>query len=210
MTTYDDHFLKNYSYFTYVYVVSKLEQYKNEISDNFNDIKPLLYQGKSDFNNELLSEILNENYLDVNKLECISMMIEYILYWTTKNTSINDTDKRYNFISYFMNNVNQVLPNMIYKDFESSHGYVVFSDLIKMKNKLVIKTPKDEDETRSMLFEYYIGSKFINKLRKKTPNFMYTFGIFMCNSLVKVKNDKPELNVGFCNDSKKKKYIYNV
>jgi SAM-dependent methyltransferase len=187
-----------------VYVVSKLEQYKNEISDNFNDIKPLLYQGKSDFNNELLSEILNENYLDVNKLECISMMIEYILYWTTKNTSINDTDKRYNFISYFMNNVNQVLPNMIYKDFESSHGYVVFSDLIKMKNKLVIKTPKDEDETRSMLFEYYIGSKFINKLRKKTPNFMYTFGIFMCNSLVKVKNDKPELNVGFCNDSKKK------
>ena len=203
MSMYDEHFLKNYSYFTYVHIVSKLEQYKNEINDKFDDIKPLLYQGKSDFNDELLNEILNENYLDVNKLECISMMIEYILYWTTKNVSIDDANKRYNFISYFMNNVNQVLPNMIYKEFESSHGYVVFSDLMKVKNKLVIKTPKDDDEIRSMLFEYYIGSKFINKLRKKTPNFMYTFGIFMCNSLVTVKNKTKDLNVGFCDDSKK-------
>ena len=84
----------------------------------------------------------------------------------------------------FMNNVNQILPNMMHKPVKSVHGYVIFSDFLKVKNKIVIKTPKTSDEIRNMLFEYYIGSRFLNKLRSKTPNFMYTYGIFMCNPLI--------------------------
>ena len=201
MSSYENFFLKNYPYFTYVYIVSKLDKYNKTINEKYNDITQPLYQGKTDFNDKLISDILNNDFLDNNKLQCISMMIEYMLYWTSKNISINDSNKRYNFINYFMKNVEQVLPNMIYKDFNSAHGYVVFSDFIKVKNKLVIKTPKTDEDIRDMLFEYYIGSKFINKLRNKTPNFMYTYGIFMCNPLINTNNKK--LNVNFCNSNDK-------
>ena len=208
MSLYENFFLKNYSFFTYNYIVSKLDEYNETIISKYDDINPPLYQGKSNFNDTLISEILNNDYLDNNKLNCISMMIEYLLYWTSKNISISDSDKRYDFLNYFMNNVNQVLPNMVHKPVKSVHGYVIFSDFIKVKNKIVIKTPKTSDEIRNMLFEYYIGSRFLNKLRTKTPNFMYTYGIFMCNPLVNVtkttdNKDQTNLSVNFCNDSKK-------
>ena len=208
MSLYENFFLKNYSFFTYNYIVSKLDAYNETIISKYNDINPPLYQGKSNFNDELISEILNNDYLDNNKLHCISMMIEYMLYWTSKNISISDSNKRYDFLNYFMNNVNQVLPNMVHKPVKSVHGYVIFSDFIKVKNKIVIKTPKTSDEIRNILFEYYIGSRFLNKLRTKTPNFMYTYGIFMCNPLVNVtkttdNKDQTNLSVNFCNDNKK-------
>lgn len=208
MSIYDRHFLKNHSFFTYNYIVSKLESYNKNIIDKYDDITPRLYQGKSDFNDNLISEILNDDFLDNDKLHCISMMIEYMLYWTSKNISISESNKRYDFLNYFMNNVNQVLPNMLHKPVKSVHGYVIFSDFIKVKNKIVIKTPKTNEEIRNMLFEYYIGSRFINKLRNKTPNFMYTYGIFMCNPLINStktsgNNDTTTMSVNFCNDNNK-------
>lgn len=208
MSLYGNFFFKNYSFFTYNYIVSKLDEYNETIINKYNDINPPLYQGKSNFNDTLISEILNNDYLDNNKLNCISMMIEYMLYWTSKNISISESNKRYDFLNYFMNNVNQVLPNMVHKPVKSVHGYVIFSDFIKVKNKIVIKTPKTSDEIRNMLFEYYIGSRFLNKLRTKTPNFMYTYGIFMCNPLVNItkttdNKDQTNLSVNFCNDNKK-------
>ena len=210
MSIYDRHFLKNHSFFTYNYIVSKLETYNKNIIDKYDNTTPLLYQGKSDFNDNLINEILNDDFLNNNKLECISMMIEYMLYWTSKNISISDSNKRYDFLNYFMNNVNQVLPNMIHKPVKSVHGHVIFSDFIKVKNKIVIKTPKTNEDIRNMLFEYYIGSRFINKLRNKTPNFMYTYGIFMCNPLVNVTQTTgskdtttTSMSVNFCNDNNK-------
>lgn len=208
MSIYDRHFLKNHSFFTYNYIVSKLEEYNEKIIDKYNDITPELYQGKNDFNDNLINQVMNDDFLNNDKLHCISMMIEYMLYWTSKNISINESNKRYDFINYFMNNVNQILPNMIHKNTKSAHGYVIFSDFIKVKNKIVIKTPKTNEEIRNMLFEYYIGSRFINKLRNKTPNFMYTYGIFMCNPLINtnktVGDDKVSMSsVNFCNDDNK-------
>ena len=205
MSIYDKHFLKNHSFFTYNYIVSKLDKYNEMINEKYDGVNPPLYKGKSDFNDNLMSEILNEEYLDNDKLKCISMMIEYMLYWTSKNISISDSNKRYDFLNYFMNNVNQILPNMVHKQIRSAHGFVIFSDFIKVKNKIVIKTPQTKEEIRNMLFEYYIGSRFINKLRYKTPNFMYTYGIFMCNPLINSnkKDDKTSMSVNFCNDNNK-------
>ena len=208
MSIYSNFFLKNHSFFTYNYIVSKLDEYNETIISKYNDINPPLYQGKSNFNDSLISQILNDDYLDNNKLHCISMMIEYMLYWTSKNISISDSNKRYDFLNYFMNNVNQILPNMMHKPVKSVHGYVIFSDFLKVKNKIVIKTPKTSDEIRNMLFEYYIGSRFLNKLRSKTPNFMYTYGIFMCNPLINAtktngSNEQTSMAVNFCNDNNK-------
>jgi ubiquinone/menaquinone biosynthesis C-methylase UbiE len=209
MNTFEKHFLVNYSYVTYVYIVSKLEKYNQLINEKYSEINPPLYnQALSQFNDNVIEKILNSEYLDHNKLQCISMMVEYMLYLTSKNIDVGEKNKRYDFLNYFMKNVDKILPNMIHKKFDSVHGYVVFSDFITVKNKIVIKTPKDEDEIRNMMFEYYIGSRFINKLRTKTPNFMYTYGIFMCNPLIAVtkENDKDKISttVNFCYGNDKK------
>jgi len=97
MSIYSNFFFKNHSFFTYNYIVSKLDEYNETIISKYNDINPPLYQGKSSFNDSLISQILNNDYLDNNKLHCISMMIEYMLYWTSKNISISDSNKRYDF-----------------------------------------------------------------------------------------------------------------
>jgi hypothetical protein len=53
MSLYEQYFLKNYSYFSYVYIISKLEKYNKYINEKFDDIKEPLYEGKPNFNKDL-------------------------------------------------------------------------------------------------------------------------------------------------------------
>ena len=50
----DSDFLKKYSYLTYVYIVSELEQYNKRITERYDQITPELYtlkdKGKINFN----------------------------------------------------------------------------------------------------------------------------------------------------------------
>ena len=207
MSSYDDTFLKNYSFFTYVYIISNIEKQNKKMFEMFDNIKPSLYNGKDNFNTQLIEKILNEDFLDNSKLECITLFIEYLLYWTNKNISVDENKKRYKFLSYFTHNIDQVITNINYNNTESAEGFIVFSDFLGIKNKLVIKTPRDLSDVRYILFEYYIGYNFINKLREKTPNFMYTYGVFMCNPILvkeSILSDNMILSKNFCKDNMKK------
>lgn len=207
MSSYDELFLKNYSFYTYVYIISNIEKQNKKSIETFDNIKPDLYNGKDNFNIQLFDKILNEEFLDNNKLECITMFIDYLLYWTNKNVSVDDNKKRYKFLSYFTNNIDQVITNLNYKNVESAEGFIIFSDFLNLKNKLVIKTPRDDTDVRYLLFEYYIGYNFINKLREKTPNFMYTYGIFMCNQILEkqsIFSNNMVLSKNFCKSNMKK------
>jgi hypothetical protein len=59
MSNYDDYFLKNYSFFTYVYMISKIEKYNKYITEKFDNIEQSLYDGNGKFNTELINEIIN-------------------------------------------------------------------------------------------------------------------------------------------------------
>jgi SAM-dependent methyltransferase len=208
MDDYEKFFLQNYSYLSYVYIITKLEKYNTNIIDKYSNLGQL-YNGKPNFNSKLIDNILNLNYLDNDKLECITYFLEYLLYWTSTHISIKEKDKRFEFLSFFTQNIQQIMDNFQYKKTDSVEGYLVFSDFLKIKSKLAIKTPKSIEDTdsRHLLFEYYIGSNFLNKLRSKTPNFMYTYNIFMCNSLLKPKsmiNSSLVINSDFCKDNNKK------
>jgi len=208
MDSYEKFFLQNYSYLSYVYIISKLEKYNTNIIEKYSSISQL-YNGKPNFNTKIFDDIINTEYLDNNKLECITYFLEYLLYWTSTHISIKDKDKRFDFLSFFTHNIQQIMDNFQYKKTDSVEGYLVFSDFLKLKSKLAIKTPKSSGDidSRNLLSEYYIGSNFINKLRSKTPNFMYTYCIFMCNSLLKPKsmlNSSLVINSDFCKDNNKK------
>jgi len=208
MDSYEKFFLQNHSYLSYVYIISKLEKYNTNIIEKYSNLEQL-YNGKPNFNSKLIDEILNLNYLENDKLECITYFLEYLLYWTSTHISIKEKDKRFEFLSFFTQNIQQIMDNFQYKETDSVEGYLVFSDFLKIKSKLAIKTPKSSNDvdSRNLLFEYYIGSNFLNKLREKTPNFMYTYSIFMCNSLLKPKsmlNSSLVINSDFCKDSNKK------
>ena len=208
MNSYEKFFLQNHSYLSYVYIISKLEKYNANIIEKYSTLGQL-YNGKPNFNSKLIEEIINMNYLDNDKLECITYFLEYLLYWTSTHISIKEKDKRFEFLSFFTQNIQQIMDNFQYKETDSVEGYLVFSDFLKIKSKLAIKTPKSSDDvdSRNLLFEYYIGSNFLNKLRSKTPNFMYTYSVFMCNSLLKPKsllNSSLVINNDFCKDNNKK------
>lgn len=65
-------------------------------------------------------------------------------------------------------------------DIDSSAGFIYFSDILS-DIKVIIKLPQDsESDYYDMIREYFIGVTEINKLRYTLPNFVYTFGAFIC------------------------------
>ena len=64
-------------------------------------------------------------------------------------------------------------------DVSSTSGYVYFTDILS-DIQVIIKLPKDKDDYNEMIREYFIGVTSINKLRYTLPNFVYTFGAFIC------------------------------
>jgi hypothetical protein len=64
-------------------------------------------------------------------------------------------------------------------DINSTSGFVYFSDILS-DIKVIIKLPQYGDDYDEMIREYFIGVTEINKLRYTLPNFVYTFGAFIC------------------------------
>ena len=63
---------------------------------------------------------------------------------------------------------------------DSSSGFVYFTDILS-DIKVIIKIPQyGKDDYDEMIREYFIGVTEINKLRYSLPNFVYTFGAFLC------------------------------
>jgi hypothetical protein len=62
---------------------------------------------------------------------------------------------------------------------DSTSGYVYFSDILS-DIQVIIKLPQDASDYREMIREYFIGVTSINNLRYTLPNFVYTFGAFLC------------------------------
>ena len=63
---------------------------------------------------------------------------------------------------------------------------------------VIVKTARSSDVNMDILYEYFIGTIGINKLRSLTPNFAYTLALFQCNPLI-IKNSQVDLKK-FCTD----------
>jgi hypothetical protein len=61
----------------------------------------------------------------------------------------------------------------------SVDGFVFFSYILS-DIEVIIKVPQNLDDYTDTMREYFIGITEINKLRYTIPNFVYTFGAFVC------------------------------
>lgn len=76
-------------------------------------------------------------------------------------------------------NVNKWVQKMEKIDVKSSESYVYISDILS-DIQVIIKIPKKLVFFNDIIREYFIGITEINKLRHIVPNFLYTFGAFIC------------------------------
>lgn len=76
-------------------------------------------------------------------------------------------------------NVSKWLKKLKKIEDESTSGFVFFSDILS-NIESIIKIPRYPSDYDEMIREYFIGVTEINKLRYILPNFVYTFGAFIC------------------------------
>ena len=72
--------------------------------------------------------------------------------------------------------------NMHKLPINSSEGYVYITDIFSRKAQVVVKAPQYIDGYASLIREYFIGLRALNKLRYTIPTVVYTLGLFKCNS----------------------------
>lgn len=140
-----------------------------------------------DIDEKVVYNILDKNYMDAKYLELLKSMFLNILHHTTS--------KEFN-IKYLTSLKLASLKN-------TSEGYALLSNFKSIHDMVIVKTARDADDNRDILYEYFIGTIGINTIRSLTPNFAYTLALFQCNPLP-IKNNKIDLKK-FCNDDKDSK-----
>lgn len=83
-------------------------------------------------------------------------------------------------------------------DTKSEAGFVFFSHILS-DIEVIIKMPRHQDYDDEIIREYFIGVSEINKLRYILPNFVYTFGLFICptdNNICNKYKDGIEYPIG--------------
>lgn len=146
---------------------------------------------------KLLEGILKNSYMNADKLAMIQMAFNTVLMQhldEKKSQKINELDFPYmnNSILKLLNSF-KLAGNVNNK---TSEGYALFTSFKKAKDLLIIKTAKNKEENFHILYEYFIGTMGINKLRKLVPNFAYTLGLFNCSAL-EIKENKVNFE-NFC------------
>jgi len=72
--------------------------------------------------------------------------------------------------------------NMHKLPINSVEGYVYITDIFSHDAQVVVKAPRYIDGYASLIREYFIGLRALNKLRYTIPTIVYTLGLFKCNS----------------------------
>lgn len=118
----------------------------------------------------IIKNILGNNFDNGYAMNAIVCLFDN-LFISTNKSKIDGLYHLSEKISEWMKITNQI-------DINSEAGFVFFSHILS-DIEVIIKIPryKDYDE---IIREYFIGITEINRLRYILPNFVYTFGIFMC------------------------------
>lgn len=183
-----------------IYDIFKKQNIFNVFSGKVNVNEP------ETINERLLHEMLTKKYTDGTNLRMLKDVFDSIMFYKSKKKSeIPHLDS---LLSKFMNEFH------LASEKETSEGFVLLSNFKDMKDMIVIKTARSPSSNYNILFEYFIGTVGINRLREFVPNFTYTLGIFKCspiefNEQSKSKSKKDvKLSFMKTNDEENKKQFY--
>lgn len=122
----------------------------------------------------VVKEILNKKFINGSDMKAIFCMLNTVFLRISSNKN-NIT------IPIVGSNINNWLTKVNKLSVQSVEGYIFSSDILDDNDtKVIIKVPQSPYGSESIVAEYYIGMKAINKLRYILPTFVYTFGAFVC------------------------------
>ena len=139
-----------------------------------------------------IKNILKNKYTDPHEMQNVLCLFDLILYYNTDNSPI-----------LFNNKIVKWLKHMKKLNVKSAQGYVYISDIFQKNIQVIIKCSQysSDNFNNELLREYFIGISYLNKLRYKTPIFMYTLGLFKCSEPILDSKNNVKLNT-FCKENK--------
>ncbi len=165
----------------------------------------------SEIDEKEVNNILSKKYMKGEHLHLLKNMFNVSLLhnieYKNKTQKITDTIPQ---IPYLNNKIIDVLNNLKFaSSTESTEGYALLSNFKSINNMIIIKTTRNKEHDLNILYEYFIGTIGLNKLRNLTPNFSYTLGIFKCSPLP-IDQNKNIVQKNFCVDNIKDHRFYVV
>lgn len=152
-------------------------------------------------NEMVVDTILKEKYMDGSHLDILKTMFNIILDNPSKSSDSGFP------IPYLDSSILNILGSFKLASLkDTSEGYALFSSFKSISDMVVIKTSKKKKDNMGILYEYFIGTIGINKLRSLIPNFTYTLAIFKSNPL-HIEEDKTISSDVLHNDSDTRYYV---
>jgi hypothetical protein len=154
----------------------KIDKQVEYINKNLKDISSCTLDKSSknidNISSKFVKDILDNKFYNGHDMNAVLCMFDNLFLSTAKS-------KKHG-IFHLSVHVTKWIKKLEKIDIDSSSGFVYFSDILS-NVKVIIKLPQEvETDYDEMIREYFIGIKSINKLRYIIPNFVYTFGAFIC------------------------------
>jgi hypothetical protein len=155
---------------------NKIKDQEFYIKNNLKNIEScmILDKQKHDINSistHIVKDILNNKFESGPDMNAVVCMFD--------NLFLSTSQSKKDGLFRLSVHVSQWVKKMEKIDISSTSGYVYFTDILS-DIQVIIKLPKDIGDYNDMVKEYFIGVTAINKMRYILPNFIYTFGAFIC------------------------------
>lgn len=159
----------------------------------------------TDFNRlslKKIQNILTNDYYNGVNMNALACMFDTLL--QKVQLKISKKGKTYSsIITEVGTDINDYISsiNMIVVD--SVSGFVFMVDFFGSLGTIV-KIPRKIDQFNNLKREYFIGRWYMNKLRYRLPNFVYTLGAFMCKQIdTKKDTNGVKISQKICSRSEK-------
>lgn len=154
---------------------------------------------------KVVDNILTKKYMKGDNLDVLKSMFNMVLLHHVDNPETDELK-----LPHLDNSIINLLNSFRLASLkDTSEGYALLSNFKSINDMVVIKTAKEKSDNYDILYEYFIGSIGINKLRNLIPNFAYTLAIFKCNPLPIDIDKNIDINK-FCETDKEDSRFYVV
>jgi hypothetical protein len=145
----------------------KKEKQHLYITNKLKNIEPCVLHTEKD----KIKDILNNRFMSGLDMNVVVCMFDSLFLSTAKSKK--------NGFFHLSVHVSEWVKKLEKIDVNSTSGYVYITDILS-DIQVILKLPQDKSDYNEMIREYFIGVTSINKIRYILPNFVYTFGAFMC------------------------------
>ena len=119
--------------------------------------------------------ILNQKFVSGSDMKAVLCLFDTI-FLSTSNKNVREKGL-YNLSKH----IHKWITKMKKLPVKSVEGFVYMTDIFSKDIQVVIKIPQTSRGFESMVREYFIGIRALNKLRYLIPAFVYTLGSFLCS-----------------------------